>query len=86
VRVRLDPPSGPKSDDKGGRMPFTFKLELADGTPATPPTFGAGLPDWQKGDVIFLGRDRMLRVLERRDAESEGGDDVLVVEPVRKSD
>jgi hypothetical protein len=86
VTVRLDPPSGPKSDDKGGRMPFTFKLELADGKPATPATFGAGVPDWQKGDVIFLGRDRMLRVLERRDAKSEGGDDVLVVEPVRKSD
>ena len=67
-------------------MPFTFKLELADGEPATPSTFGAAVPDWQKGDVLFLGRDRMLRVLERRDAESDDGVDVLVVEPVRKSD
>lgn len=62
-------------------MTFSFKLELAGGAPATPPTFGAAVPDWRPGDVIFLGRNRMPRVVERRD--NEDSDDVLVVEPVR---
>ena len=61
-------------------MAFTFKLELADGTPATPPTFGAAVPNWKPGDAIFLGRERMLRVVERRESEDYNG--VLVVEPV----
>jgi hypothetical protein len=28
---------------------FTFKLELADGTPADPPTLKTAVPDWRPG-------------------------------------
>jgi hypothetical protein len=45
-------------------MAFTFKLELPDGTEATPPTLTASVPDRKPGDVVHVGRDR-LRVLER---------------------
>jgi hypothetical protein len=31
---------------------FTFRLELADGTPADPPSFRAAVPNWQAGDEI----------------------------------
>jgi hypothetical protein len=57
---------------------FTFKLELADGTPADPPTLRTAVPNWNPGDTIPLGRDRVLRVIEVRD-DSGGG--VLVVAP-----
>ena len=60
-------------------MAFTFKLELADGTPANPPTLGAAVPDWKPGDTIYLGHDR-LRVIERREDDDSHG--LLVVEPV----
>ena len=65
-------------------MAFTFRLELADGTPAEPPTFRAAVPDWRPGDTIALGRDRMLRVIATRLDDGTDGDpaSVLVVEPV----
>jgi hypothetical protein len=56
---------------------FTFKLEQEDGTPAEPPTLHTAVPNWQAGDTIPLGADRMLRVIETRLAEDEP---VLVVE------
>jgi hypothetical protein len=62
---------------------FTFKLELADGTPADPPTLKAAVPDWRPGDMIPLGRGRTLRVLDIQLRENADGDPVpvLVVEP-----
>ena len=36
-------------------MAFTFKLELADGTPADPPTFKTVAWSWRAGDTIPLG-------------------------------
>jgi hypothetical protein len=58
----------------------TFELQLADGTPADPPTLTTAAPLWRPGDTIPLGR-RILRVIEVRDGEV-GGDAVLVVEDV----
>jgi hypothetical protein len=46
-------------------MAFMFKLELADGTPADPPRLDVAVPNWSAGDTIPLGRDRMLRVIDR---------------------
>ena len=45
---------------------FYFGLELEDGThPPTRPSCTA-VPNWQAGDTIPLGADRMLRVVETR--------------------
>jgi hypothetical protein len=46
---------------------FTYRLELADGTPADPPTFLTAIPTWHAGDTIPLPPDRTLRVLAVRD-------------------
>jgi hypothetical protein len=63
---------------------FTFRLELADGTPADPPTIrSAPGTSWSAGDTIPLGSKRALRVIGKRLAENLDGDSVpvLVVEP-----
>jgi hypothetical protein len=60
-------------------MAFRFKLEHEDGTPADPPTLHTAVPNWQAGDTIPLGADRMLRVVETRFVDD---DPVLVVEHV----
>jgi hypothetical protein len=59
-------------------MAFRFKLENADGTPADPPVLRTAVPNWQAGDTIPLGADRILRVVETRFVDD---DPVLVVEP-----
>jgi hypothetical protein len=58
---------------------FTFTLELADGTPADPPTLKAAVPDWRPGDTIPLGPGRTLRVVATV-ASKDGEPSVLVVE------
>jgi hypothetical protein len=60
-------------------MAFLFKLVLADGTPAEPPTLDTAAPNWRPGDTIPLGR-KTLRVVAVRPAEALDGDPVLVVE------
>ena len=60
---------------------FIFRLELADGTPADPPTLRT-VPNWSAGDTIPLGRDKMLRVVDVVPARGGDDDPVLVVEPV----
>ena len=60
---------------------FAYKLEREDGTPANPPRLKPAVPNWSPGDVIPLGRDRMLRVIEIRPA-SDDDEPVLVVEQV----
>jgi hypothetical protein len=45
-------------------MAFTFKLEHEDGTSADPPVLHTAVPNWQAGDTIPLGADRMVRVIE----------------------
>ena len=62
---------------------FTFRLELADGTPADPPEHHTAVPNWRVGDTIPLGRDRTFRVIGTRLDEGSEGDpvSVLVVEP-----
>jgi hypothetical protein len=40
---------------------FLFRLEVADGAPAEPPTFATAVPNWRAGDTIPLG-NRTLRV------------------------
>jgi hypothetical protein len=57
---------------------FTFRLELADGTPAKLSTFSAAVPNWRPGDTIHLGR-RTLRVLDVRGDDADQAP-VLVVE------
>jgi hypothetical protein len=59
---------------------LTFELQLADGTPADPPTLTTAAPLWRPGDTIPLGA-RSLRVIEVRAGDSNG-DPVLVVEEV----
>jgi len=48
---------------------FTFKLEQEDGTPADPPTLHTAVPNWQIGDTIPLGADKVAP----RDRESGPG-------------
>jgi hypothetical protein len=57
---------------------FYFRLENEDGTPADPPVLHTAVPNWQAGDTIPIGADRMLRVVETRCVDY---DPVLVVEP-----
>jgi hypothetical protein len=38
---------------------FYFKLEHEDGTPADPPALHTAVPNWQVGDTIPLGREKM---------------------------
>jgi hypothetical protein len=58
---------------------FTFKLELADGTPADPPSFRAAVPNWRPGDTLHLVPGRTLRVVRVRDDDADQAP-VLVVE------
>jgi hypothetical protein len=44
-------------------MTFAFKLELADGTPADPPSIQSTVTNWRVSETIPLGRDRTLRVV-----------------------
>lgn len=57
---------------------FTFQLELADGTPADPPSFRAAVPNWRPGDTIHLPH-KTLRVVRVRDDDADQPP-VLVVE------
>jgi hypothetical protein len=59
---------------------FAFRLEHADGTPADPPTLRASVPNWEPGDTIPLGRDRVLRVVAVRPGAESDAEPVLVVE------
>jgi hypothetical protein len=61
---------------------FCFSLELEDGTPADPPVLHTAVPNWQAGDTIPLGADRMLRVIEIRPGSNADDNPVLVVEHV----
>jgi hypothetical protein len=58
---------------------FTYRLELADGKPADPPSFRTSVPTWRPGDEIPLRPGRTLRVLDVRDAV---GPAVLIVQDV----
>jgi hypothetical protein len=57
-------------------MTVIFKLVLEDGTPANPPRLDTGVPNWRAGDVIPIGRDRvlrptlMLRLLGKRESQA----------------
>lgn len=57
---------------------FTFRLELADGTPAEPSTFAAAVANGRPGDTIHLGL-RTLRVVDVRDDDADQAP-VLVIE------
>ena len=65
-------------------MVFTFDclLDQEDGTPAEPPTLRPAVPNWQVGDTIALGADKMLRVIEIRPGSNADDNRVLVVEHV----
>ena len=64
----------PPTDTKGAAMPFQFRLELANGEPADPPTFTSSEPNWRQGDRLFVNPTLCYVVVSTR----EGG--VLVVE------
>lgn len=55
-----------------------FRLETADGSPASPSTLKSAVPNWRAGDVISLGH-RALRVVGKRDDDADQPP-VLVVE------
>lgn len=59
-------------------MAFVYRLELADGTPAEPPTLNTVVPTWGTGDTIPLGK-RTLRVVRVQDDDADQPP-VLVVE------
>ena len=60
-----------------------FKLELANGEPADPPTFQSAVPNWRVRDTIFLGPKRpQLRVVALRAGTTGDELQVLVVERV----
>jgi hypothetical protein len=62
-------------------MAFIYKLglELEDGTPANPPTLDTAVPNWQAGDTIPLGRDRILRVIDTTRPGREPHEDPVLV-------
>jgi hypothetical protein len=63
-------------------MPFTFRLEFANGEPADPSTLQSAGPNWRVGDTIFLGPKRpRLRVVAVHAGPAADGERVLVVEP-----
>ena len=62
-------------------MAFTFKLELADGTPADPSSFRTVAPQWRPGDEIPLGSGRALLVVRSRVTDVDETP-VLIVEDV----
>jgi hypothetical protein len=63
-------------------MHFTFKVELASGEPADPPTFKSSEPNWRVRNTIFLGPQRpKLRVVSLHAGTTADGERVLVVEP-----
>jgi hypothetical protein len=70
----------PTTEGENRMAGFTYRLELEDGTPADPPTFDAAVPNWHPGDMIPLGRDRTLRVIDTRPGREPDEDPVLVVE------
>jgi hypothetical protein len=59
---------------------FLFRLETPEGAPADPPTFSTAVPNWRPGDVIPLGRDGALRVIDTRPGREPDEDPVLIVE------
>jgi hypothetical protein len=59
-------------------MPFAYRLELEDGTPADPPTLRTAVPTSNAGDTIPLG-GRTLRVIDTRLDEGTDGDPVAVL-------
>jgi hypothetical protein len=63
-------------------MAFDFQLQNPDSTPANPPTLASAVPNWKAGDVIPLGGEKALRVLEIRPSDDPIGDPILVVEPI----
>ena len=60
---------------------FSFRLELADGTPAEPPVLRTAVANWRVGDVIPLPRGQDLRVIATVASATEDEAPVLVVEP-----
>jgi hypothetical protein len=60
---------------------FTYRLELADGTPADPPTVTTQVSHWRVGEVIPVPRGKDLRVVATVAGFTEDEDPVLVVEP-----
>lgn len=54
-------------------MAFTFKLELANGEPADPPSIASAVPNWRAGDRVFVNPTLTYRVVQTREG-------VLVVE------
>jgi hypothetical protein len=57
-------------------MLFTFRMELASGEPADPPTLETSVSNWRPGDSVFVSPRLRYRVVDVRP-------DVLVVEPIR---
>jgi hypothetical protein len=60
---------------------FLFRLETADGSPASPSTLEASVANWRAGDVISLGRGRrQLRVIGKRDDDADPPPGLVVEE------
>jgi hypothetical protein len=60
-------------------MTFTYRLALADGNPADPPSMQSAVPRWRVGDTIPIRPGRTFRVLAIVVSEDDEPS-VLVVE------
>ena len=62
ARVRVTPPSGPKPSTEGRLDVLTFKMVLADGSPANPPQFVSSEPRWDVGMRVMVGAEYKYRI------------------------
>jgi len=58
---------------------FLFKLEMADGKPAEPPSLSSAVPNWAPGHTIHFGH-KTLRVVDVRDDDADSPPVLIVKE------
>jgi hypothetical protein len=61
---------------------FKYRLILANGEPADPPTLESSTPTWRPGDQIWIRPGYTLRVVGTVAGEDLDGLGELIVEPV----
>jgi hypothetical protein len=64
---------------------FKYRLILANGEPADPPTFESSTPTWRPGDQIWVRPGYTLRVVGTVAGEDAGGHGEAHSRPVKAS-
>lgn len=62
---------------------FTYRMKLADGTPAEHPTFQTSQPDWKVGDKVLIRPGTAYRIVGM-EAAPDDVHGIWFVEPVQK--